>query len=342
MMSTMSTIEQPRPVDEADVVGRPRPRGIVAVWWILGIATLAEMLHEVLNIGGPNRLFTDWFHDGVLLAAAGLILARAAYEPRLRAAWLAFGIGMLCWALGEILWDVIYGGQDQPPYPTVSDALWLSWYPFTAIGIALLIRGRVHGFEVHRWMDGLAVMLVVLTPLAALLLQPIAEQTDDTAIVTALDFSYPILDILLIGGILGVYGLLGWHPGRTWIVLGLGCVAMAFGDAAFAIQQARGAEISADYNFVWTIGGLLIAVAAWSSEPGPGAGGEVYGWRAIALPLAAQVIAIGIQIYGMFHELGDSERVVTLIVLAIASAQIIISRPRWTSDSSKTEPPGAR
>jgi hypothetical protein len=324
----MQTLDPARSPADADIGERPRPPGLVVVWWVLGLVTLAEAVHEVLHVGGPARLFTDWFHDGVLLAAAALTLARAAYEPRLRAAWLAFGVGLLCWALGEIIWDIVYGGQDQPPYPTVADALWIAWYPLTTLGVVLLIRRHVRGFEVHRWMDGLAVMLVVLTPLAALFLQPIAEETNDTAIVTVLDFSYPILDILLIGGILGVYGLLGWHPGRTWILLGLGCVAMAFGDAAFAVQQARAEAISANYNFVWTIGGLVIAVAAWSSEPGPHVSPEVYGWRAIALPLAAQLIAIGIQAYGMFHELGTSERIVTLIVLAIASAQIIIARPR--------------
>ena len=43
---------------------------------------------------------------------------------------------------------------------------------------------------------------------------------------------------------------------------------------------------------------------------------EIYGWRAIVLPVAAQVCAAGIQVYALFHEIGSSERLVTLIVLA--------------------------
>ena len=52
------------------------------------------------------------------------------------------------------------------------------------------------------------------------------------------------------------------------------------------------------------------------------------GWRAIALPLAAQAIAAAIQIYGLFHELGPTERIVTLAVLLIAMVQIVVARPR--------------
>ena len=42
----------------------------------------------------------------------------------------------------------------------------------------------------------------------------------------------------------------------------------------------------------------------------------------------AQALAIGIQIYALFAEVGKSERVVTIVVLVVASAQIILTRPR--------------
>ena len=48
----------------------------------------------------------------------------------------------------------------------------------------------------------------------------------------------------------------------------------------------------------------------------------------IALALFAQALAIGIQIYAIFEEVGKSERVVTIVVLVVASVQIILTRPR--------------
>jgi hypothetical protein len=55
---------------------------------------------------------------------------------------------------------------------------------------------------------------------------------------------------------------------------------------------------------------------------------------AIVLPVAAQLCAAGIQVYALFHEIGRSERLVTLIVLIVATVQIVISRPRAPSEDS--------
>jgi hypothetical protein len=54
----------------------------------------------------------------------------------------------------------------------------------------------------------------------------------------------------------------------------------------------------------------------------------VYGWKAIALPLAAQCFAVALQIYGLFFYVPIAERVLTIVVLLIAIVQIIVARPR--------------
>jgi hypothetical protein len=294
------------------------------VWCVLGLLVAAEAAVDVLGHGGV--LFDDWVHDGVLVAAAALCLARGATHTTHRSAWLWLGGGLACWAAGSVLWSVLFAHSADPPYPSVADAGWLAWYPLTAVGIALLIRDRVPRFELHRWMDGVAVMLIVLTLGAGLFIQPVADDSGRSLAATMIDFSYPILDMLLIGAILGVFGLLGWKPGRIWLLLGAGCVVMGLADATFAVQDARSAVVDDDYDFVWTAGALAIAFAAWTSGAPP-EHHEVYGWRAIALPLAAQLLAAGIQVLGLFVDLGPSERVVTLAVLAIATAQIVITRP---------------
>jgi hypothetical protein len=299
-----------------------------AIWIVLAGLTALEAAHEVLGIGGPDALFSDWIHGGVLVAAAILCLARGHYEPRDRAVSLTFGTGLACWAAGEVTWSVLHGGDPEPPYPTVSDALWLAWYPFTAAGFALLIRRHVQRFALDRWMDGVAVMLIALTPCAALLLAPAAEASHQGTFAAVVNFSYPVLDALLVGAVLGVCGLMAWRPGRTWILLGLGCAVMAVSDGLFSVQEARDAVAVGGYDFTWPAGTLLIAYAVWQSVSLPGVRPEPAGWRAIALPLAAQVIAAGIQVYGLFAELGRIERVVTLIVLVVAMVQIVVSRPR--------------
>jgi hypothetical protein len=305
------------------------PSWLRYVWMALVLLTALEALDELGWIGGPSGLYQRWIHDLVLVAAAVLMLARASFEPVARRAWLAFGAAMAIWCAGTVSWSLIYGGRADPPYPTFADVLWLLWYPLMVVGMVFLIRVRFRQFEVHRWMDGVAVMLIVLVAGFALVVQPLAEHSSQSWLATVVDFSYPVLDVLLIGAVLGIYGLLGWRPDAMWIFIGLGILASTSADAAFAVDQARGVVEHGHYDFVWTIGALLIAYAAWVRAPSVHSDQErVTGMRAIALALIAQALAISIQIYAFFREVGRSERVVTALVLVVASVQIILTRPR--------------
>ena len=321
---------RPRVDAEGELVDSPA--GLRYVWAVLAVMVALEAASDLGWIGGPAALYRSWFHDLVLGAAAALMLARASFEPTARRAWLAFGLAMTVWWIGTVAWSVVYGGRAYPPYPTFADVLWLLWYPLMVVGIVYLIRVRFHGFELHRWMDGIAVTLIVLVAGFALVVQPVAEESSQGWLAIIVDFSYPVLDILLIGALLGVYGLLGWKPDRMWVLIGLGILATTIGDAAFAVQEARGVAQGSRYDFVWTVGALLIAYAAWVRTSGDQSQrGQVTGMRAIALALIAQALAIGIQIYAVFEEVGRSERVVTVIVLLVASVQIILTRPRAES-----------
>jgi len=311
----------------------------VASWLVLAGLVAAEALHDVGVLSGWRALFEDWIHNTVVTAAAALCLAHAALFERQRRASLAFGAGLACWAAGDLVWTAVYDGDPTPPLPSAADPLWLAWYPLTALGIALLIRRNVASFHLHRWLDGVAAMLIVLTPCAALLLAPAAEESDRDTAGTVVAIGYPILDALLIGGILGVYGLLSWHVDRAWLILGLGCVLMALGDGLFAVHEARASVVDDSYDFVWSAGALLIALAVWHALNAPKALPEPVGWRAIALPLAAQALALAIQAYSLFVELGETERLVTIVVLLVAMVQIVSSRPRGRPppDGEETE-----
>jgi hypothetical protein len=124
-----------------------------------------------------------------------------------------------------------------------------------------------------------------------------------------------------------------------WIFIGIGIAACTCADAAFAVQESRGIVENGHYDFVWTLGALLIAYAAWVRSPTVHDDDrQVTGMRAIALALIAQAIAIAIQILAIFKHLGESERVVTALVLVFASVQIILTRPRAGSGDGDSEP----
>ena len=305
------------------------PPWLHVVWIVLALLTAVEALGDLGWIGGPAVLYQSVIHDGVLAAAAVLILIRAVFEPVARKAWLAFGTATAVWCAGTLSWSVVYGGQANPPYPTFADVLWLLWYPFMVAGMVFLIRVRFRSFAVHRWMDGIAVMLIALVAGFALVVQPLADRSAQGSLATVVDFSYPVLDVLLVGALLGVYGLLGWKPDAMWIFIGFGIVASTCADAAFAVDQARAIGEGTGYDFVWTLSALFIAYAAWVRAPTVHDDGrEVTGMRAIALALVAQALAIAIQLIALFKDIGKSERVVTVVVLVVASVQIVLTRPR--------------
>jgi hypothetical protein len=337
--ASRAPVDPGRAVDaEGELVASPPRLGYV--WLALATLTALEIAYEVGLLGGPASLYNVWLHDIVLIAAAVLMLARGFFEPTARRAWLAFGAAMSVWCLGNITWSLVYGGQAHPPYPSFADVLWLLWYPLMIVGIVFLIRVRFQQFELHRWMDGIAVTLIALVAGFALIVQPVVEHSSQSWLAVIVDFSYPVLDVLLIGAILGVYGLLGWKPDAMWILIGAGILASTIGDAAFAVQEAEGVDQSGHYDFVWTVGALLLAYAAWVPSSMDQSGrDEVTGMRAVALALVAQALAIGIQIYAIFEEVGRSERVVTVVVLLVASVQIILTRPRAGPDPSEASGP---
>ncbi len=239
------------------------PAGLRYVWIVLIAMTALEAGNELGWIGGPASLFQLWIHDSVLAAAAVLMLARASFEPTARRAWLAFGSATAVWCVGSIAWSIAYGSEAHPPYPTFADVFWLLWYPLTVAGIVLLIRVRFRQFELHRWMDGVAVVMIVLVAGFALVVQPVAEESSLGWLATIVDFSYPVLDVLLFGAVLGIYGLLGWKPDAMWILIGFGIVAMTSADAAFAVQEARGVV-----EAVTTTSSGRLAPCSWPTPPG--------------------------------------------------------------------------
>lgn len=294
---------------------------------------ILEALEETSVLGGPVRLYRIGFHDTVLVGATALCLGRAWRRRQDRRAWLAFGCGLAIWTVGSTLWHGLYGLGRDAPYPSISDVLWLAWYPITGVGIVVLVRAHIKKFEFHQWLDGVALVGVLLAPVASLVLAPIADEATGSSLEVAVSLAYPVLDTLLIATVVGIYGLASWRPGRVWMVLGTGFTIMTVSDVVFASQQVTGSYLVGDYDFTWTLGALLIAVAAWLPGQVFGDQEPPRGWRAIAFPVTAQVIAVAIQLYAAIHPISEVERLVSAIVIVIAIIQLILTRPRHDSPS---------
>jgi hypothetical protein len=249
--------------------------------------------HQGLGLGGRgvDVLFDEWINDGLLWFSAAACVAAALRESRSRAAWLLVALALASWATGDTIWSVRFGDTAAPPSTSISDVFWLAWYLLIVAALVLLVRERVPGFELHRWIDGIAVMLLVATPWVALFLQPVAEHSSSSGLAVVLDFTYPLGDVILVGAVLGVFVLMDWRPGRMWLALGLALAAMGVADAISSVNALAHSHDRGVYDAAWAGAAILVAYAAWQPHPGRLERREVTGLRATALAIAAQALA---------------------------------------------------
>jgi two-component system cell cycle response regulator len=263
---------------------------------LAALAWLAYAAHAVLGLGarGGDPLFDVWLYDGIVTFAALACVARAVLEPRGRAAWAVMGAGLLSWTCGEIYWSAKLNGLASPPFPSPADALYLGFYPACYVALVLLVRERVRGFSASRWLDGAIAALAVAAGAAALAFQPIVDATTGSAATVATNLAYPLGDLILLGLMVGVLGLFGWHPSRAWVLLGVGLILMAFADGIFLVQSADGTYLEGGaLDALWPAAALLVAFAAWQPAEQEKRV-DVAGRWVMLIPAASGFVALGL------------------------------------------------
>ena len=191
---------------------------------------------------GADPFFEQYVYTGLIFMAAGLCLTRAITVGRDRTPWFVLGAGLLAWAGGEVYYSVFYAHLAEPPLPGVSDGLWLTFYPACYVAIVLLVRERVRQFRTSLWLDGLVGALAASAIAAALVFGAIVGQGREDAVV-AVDLSYALGDLLLLGFVVGVFGLTGWRPGRALLLVGAGLMTSAVVDGFFLYESALGLSV---------------------------------------------------------------------------------------------------
>lgn len=311
---------------------------------VLGLLAVGVAVEAVYVLAeGATPLVDDWLHDSLVFGAAVMCALGARRQPRSGRGWMWTAAAIFCVGLGDVLWGLLYDGTDPAavPYPNPATAFYLASYPMFMIGLVLVVRSRVAHFELHRWLDGLVVVLIVAAPMVALVVEPVLATAPSDPLGHVVALSYPLGDLVLIGALLGAVPLMSWRVDASWCWFGLGLLCLTVGDAVYAGTAIASEYQEGPYDFLWSAGCVAIAIAAWRPTTDVAHTSRPVGWPAIILPLGAQVFALGTQIYAYFDELPPAERLLTAAVLAIGIAQIIVSRPRAPEETAppRVEPP---
>ena len=319
ILRTRSTLIRVEPI-----VAPPTPRWVVATLALLFMAASALAAHQLLGWWpGADAFFNHGVNNAIFVGAAALTCLRAVRFHAERLAWTCIAIGLTSYCLGDVTWSVFFADADASV--TFADALYLAFTPLMFVGLVLLVRSRIDRFELERWIDGVAAALLVAAPAVVLILEPTIRQSEGSLLTKAVSTAYPLGDIVLLGSVVGVIALAGWHPGRSWFALAAGLACFVAADSFYSVENISGSyALGGGYEFLWPLAGLLIATSAWLR---PVRHGEVHawGWRAIALPVLCQVAPIALM---FLSDQPASEQLLMSAVLAIVLVQLVVSRPR--------------
>ena len=296
------------------------PRFVRVAAYALMAALALHLLHGVggVDLGLPAGLFEDGIYNGVLVGAALVCAARAVLVREERVAWAMIAAGLISWSAADVYYTAVLAKLDEPPYPSISDAGWLLFYPAFWIAIVMLMRRRIREFHASLWLDGLVAGLAMAACAAALVLPPIlAMSLEGDAPAVAVNLAYPAGDLLLIALLLGALALTGWRPDRSITLLGIGVVLSGMADISYLDAVAHGSyEAPAWAASLWPASALVTAIAAWQPvvtvRPT-----QLEGKRLLVLPLVAMLAALVLLFVDHFDRvsnLGASLAFATLLV----------------------------
>ena len=305
------------------VVSLPGWRAMRWVLAILGVLLAACAVHAVAGFdAGPLAwLLEKWGYNVVLVGSGLACLARGVKVREERTAWLTMGVGVVGWALGNVYYTVVLWDLDPIPIPSVSDVLWLGYYPIVYVAVAMLLRARIARFHASLWVDGALAALAVAALSAAVVFQSVLHSTGGDPIEVATNLAYPLGDLVLLGMVTGGVALTGWKPGRTWGALALSFIIFGVSDGIYLWGNATGSwQAGSVFEAGWPAATLLLAWAAWMPprhvRPRP-----LEGRRTLVVPTLFALLGLTLRISDHFSRLN-----LLAVALAWASLLAVIGR----------------
>jgi two-component system cell cycle response regulator len=233
-----------------------------------------------------------------------------------RAAWAMLTLGLFGFAAGDLYYTIALSGDSTPPYPSLSDAGYLSIYPAAYIGLVLLLRARSAQLGSALWLDGLVCALASAAVGAALVLGVVAG-TEGSFATVATNLAYPLGDLTMLAFVVVVMVITGRSAGSTWRFLALALTLFAAADTTYLYQVAVGTY--REYTVLdtsWPAAYVLVAVAA--TRPAERLDTRRLRGGMLAFPAAFTLLALGLLVYDHYSRL--HEVALWLATAAIAAA----------------------
>ena len=291
--------------------------------WTAFAAVVAVYL-VVLGVGwvthGP--LLPIDVHEGIqfllMLDAAVLVLWRALTLREDRTAWLALGVGLAAWTVGQFIATRISPDGEEVPFPSAADAGLIVFYVGQYVAFFLLARSGLRRVPRATWLDGAVGILLLGAVGAHWVFTPLLD-AGGTASAAAVMIAFPAADIVLMALVICVVVLHGGHPGGVWWRIAGGVTLTALGDAVFALGSADGTApgtTTGPLAILFSMGAACLVAAALRPTQRPRQR-TLAGWPALAVPTGLFVVVLALLVL-------DTAGTLTPVAMALLTVAIAL------------------
>ncbi len=283
----------------------PAESGLLAAAFLALAVLLVVVAANALGVGGAAAapVMRDGSSWAISLIVVFIVCLRPLRIHAVRRSFALVAIGVTAYSVGNMLWTTWLSHMAGPSVPSVSDFLWLAFYPLVAAGIVGLtgIRGRNRP-PAGVWLDGI-VAGGGLAAIGAAIIVPTVLSGHGSAPTLAMELTFPIGDLLLVGLVVGIVALRGWRFDRGWAGLGTAFALLATADLLDAVQATGTAgRPSAVTNLTYLLALSALAFVAWQvppSRPEP----KFASWSVLLVPSGFMFAALGLLLFDHMHRL---------------------------------------
>lgn len=238
------------------------------------------------TLAGPTLLYGLWLEHGwggafstravddvglllfALFATGCALWAARRSRGRQRRSWLALGLALTAWAVGEAIWCYyeLWQGLDQAPFPSAADASFLLFPAGACAALFLFPVGHGGQSRSRLILDGILVSgsLFVISWVSAL--GSVYQAGGVSHFAFEVSLAYPIADLVTVTMTIIVLARAHTAQRVTLALLAIGIILMALSDSGFAYLTARSAYQTGNLiDLGWVIALSVLGLAALSS-----------------------------------------------------------------------------
>ena len=310
--------------------GRMNARTPRAVYLMLGLLGVWAAVYQLSDTVWPALLDQapfDWIWPDIVFAAAGIAMIAAGLTRE--RGWVAFGVGAICWAVGDVYWQLHLSALASPPVPSWADAGYLSFCPLAFVGILQLVRARVHAATRPLIADAVAAALATGAVGAAVVLEPVVAHARGGVLAIATNLAYPICDLALLGLLIAAMAVGEWRVDRRWLLLAASVIVFWIADSCYLVSVATSTYSKTQfYNGLWYLSPVLAAWAAWlPAAPAGSVQRALRGTsaRGIVMLLCFALAATGVLVVGNACAVGVPAIVLSVTALTVVMARLVMT-----------------